>query len=213
MAECIDKFNIAVPCAMVSYSVYNENAYKLDINANNETDWMSFWEQLFVNSINKEIFRNLTQLNEELKKEQKTIVFLIDGLEEILKTVSSNKNQQKAIEVLCQGVLNTIASKYENIGLIIFLRSDMAQNAITVNYEQFKQAFNYAELKWSSDEALKLAVWLVSHAVSDFYQETAPVENASQEVINQYLEKLWGLKLGKKTPMSLFFPLDTGCPF
>ena len=177
---------------MVSYSVYNENAYKLDINANNETDWMSFWEQLFVNSINKEIFRNLTQLNEELKKEQKTIVFLIDGLEEILKTVSSNKNQQKAIEVLCQGVLNTIASKYENIGLIIFLRSDMAQNAITVNYEQFKQAFNYAELKWSSDEALKLAVWLVSHAVSDFYQETAPVENASQEVINQYLEKLWG---------------------
>ena len=197
LAECIDKFNIAVPCAMVSYSVYNENAYKLDINANNETDWMSFWEQLFVNSINKEIFRNLTQLNEELKKEQKTIVFLIDGLEEILKTVSSNKNQQKAIEVLCQGVLNTIASKYENIGLIIFLRSDMAQNAITVNYEQFKQAFNYAELKWSSDEALKLAVWLVSHAVSDFYQETAPVENASQEVINQYLEKLWGLKLGK----------------
>lgn len=115
-----------------------------------------------------------------------------------MKTVSSNKNQQKAIEVLCQGVLNTIASKYENIGLIIFLRSDMAQNAITVNYEQFKQAFNYAELKWSSDEALKLAVWLVSHAVSNFYQETAPVENASQEVIDQYLEKLWGLKLGKK---------------
>ena len=94
--------------------------------------------------------------------------------------------------------IQRIASKYENIGLIIFLRSDMAQNAITVNYEQFKQAFNYAELKWSSDEALKLAVWLVSHAVSDFYQETAPVENASQEVINQYLEKLWGLKLGKK---------------
>ena len=198
LAECIDKFNIAVPCAMVSYSVYNENAYKLDLNANNETDWMNFWEQLFVNSVNEEIFRSLTQLNEELKKEQKTIVFLIDGLEEILKTVSSNKNQQKAIEVLCQGVLNTIASKYENIGLIIFLRSDMAQNAITVNYEQFKQAFNYAELKWSSDEALKLAVWLVSHAVSDFYRETAPVENASQEVIDQYLEKLWGLKLGKK---------------
>mgnify|MGYP000951517535 FL=1 len=196
--ECIDKFNIAVPCAMVSYSVYNENAYKLDLNVNNETDWMSFWEQLFVNSVNEEIFRSLTQLNEELKKKKKTIVFLIDGLEEILKTVSSNKNQQKAIEVLCQGVLNTIASKYENIGLIIFLRSDMAQNAITVNYEQFKQAFNYAELKWSSDEALKLAVWLVSHAVSNFYQETAPVENASQEVIDQYLEKLWGLKLGKK---------------
>lgn len=31
----------------------------------------------------------------------------------------------------------------------------MAQNAITVNYEQFKQANGYAELKWTSDEALK----------------------------------------------------------
>ena len=31
---------------------------------------------------------------QELKKEQKSIVFLIDGLEEILKLVFSNKNQQ-----------------------------------------------------------------------------------------------------------------------
>lgn len=45
---------------------------------------------------------------------------------------------------------------------------------------------------------MKLAVWLVSHAVADFYQEPVPVENASQEVIEQYLEKLWGLKLGRK---------------
>lgn len=74
----------------------------------------------------------------------------------------------------------------------------MAQNAITVNYEQFKQAFSYAELKWSSDEALKLAVWIASHAVDGFYKENTPIENSSQEIINQYLEKLWGLKLGKK---------------
>lgn len=158
---------------------------------------MNFWEQLFVNSVNKE-FTSFAQLNEKLKEEEKTVIFLIDGLEEILKAVSSNKNQQKAIEVLCQGVLNTISARYENIGLIIFIRSDMAQNAITVNYEQFRQSFAYAELKWSSAEALKLAVWLVSHANSDFYRESIPIENASQEIIDKYLEELWGLKLGKK---------------
>ena len=177
--------------------VYIDNTIDLDSNAAKELDWMSFWEQLFVKSVNSSL-DSFAHLNEELKKEQKSIVFLIDGLEEILKLVFSNKNQQKAIEVLCQGVLNMIAAKYENIGLIIFLRSDMAQNAITVNYEQFKQAFNYAELKWSSDEALKLAVWIVSHAVDGFYKENTPIENSSQEIINQYLEKLWGLKLGKK---------------
>ena len=197
LTQCIDKCNEVISFANISRSVYIDNTIDLDSNAAKELDWMSFWEQLFVKSVNSSL-DSFAHLNEELKKEQKSIVFLIDGLEEILKLVFSNKNQQKAIEVLCQGVLNMIAAKYENIGLIIFLRSDMAQNAITVNYEQFKQAFNYAELKWSSDEALKLAVWIVSHAVDGFYKENTPIENSSQEIINQYLEKLWGLKLGKK---------------
>lgn len=197
LGQCIDCFNKALSFADVSQSIYSDNSYRLDLEANKEIDWMNFWEQLFVNSVNKE-FTSFAQLNEKLKEEEKTVIFLIDGLEEILKAVSSNKNQQKAIEVLCQGVLNTISARYENIGLIIFIRSDMAQNAITVNYEQFRQSFAYAELKWSSAEALKLAVWLVSHANSDFYRESIPIENASQEIIDKYLEELWGLKLGKK---------------
>lgn len=95
---------------------YIDNTIDLDSNAAKELDWMSFWEQLFVKSVNSSL-DSFAHLNEELKKEQKSIVFLIDGLEEILKLVFSNKNQQKAIEVLCQGVLNMIAAKYENIGL------------------------------------------------------------------------------------------------
>ena len=138
LRQCIDCFNGALPFADVSQSIYSDNSYRLDLKANKEIDWMNFWEQLFVNSVNKE-FTSFAQLNEKLKEEEKTVIFLIDGLEEILKAVSSNKNQQKAIEVLCQGVLNTISARYENIGLIIFIRSDMAQNAITVNYEQFRQ--------------------------------------------------------------------------
>ena len=43
-----------------------------------------------------------------------------------------------------------------------------------------------------------MAVWLVSHAVTGFYNEKIAIENASQEIIDKYLEKLWGLKLGKK---------------
>ena len=114
---------------------------------------MKFWEQIFVSSVNKNM-TSLSELDEALQINKKKIVLLIDGLEEILQSVPSSKTQQKAITVLCQGVLNTISAKYENIGLIIFLRSDMAQNAITVNYEQFKQTFSYAELKWSSNGGL-----------------------------------------------------------
>lgn len=197
LTQCIEGFNNSITFAKVSKSIYIDNAQKAKQALEANTDWMLFWEQLFVKSINDNI-ESLSQLNVELKKEKKDIIFLIDGLEEIFKAVSVEKEQQSAIEVLCQGILNTISAKYENIGLIIFLRSDMAQNAITVNYEQFKQAFSYSELKWSSDEALKLAVWLVSHAIENFYNEKVPIENASQEIIEKYLEKLWGLKLGKR---------------
>lgn len=196
LAQCIDNFNRAISFAEASTAVYLDNAYKLSLNMGNDIDWMNFWEQIFVSSVNKNM-TSLSELNEALQKEQKKIVFLIDGLEEILLSVPSSKVQQRAIAVLCQGMLNSIAAKYENIGLIIFMRSDMAQNAIAVNYEQFKQAFSYAELKWSSNEALKLAVWVVSHAVEGFYNEPVSIENASREVIDEHLEKLWGLKLGK----------------
>lgn len=201
--QCIDTCNEAISFSKIEQSVYIENAIKLSQNSENDIDWMDFWEQILVTSFNAHL-TSLEELNVKLKQERKTIVFLIDGLEEILKSVLSSKIQQKAIEVLCQSVLNTIGTRYENIGLIIFLRSDMAQNAITVNYEQFKQAFNYAELKWSSEEALRLAVWLVKHSVDDFYKEDVPIENASEEIIEKYLEILWGLKLGKRNSNEAF---------
>ena len=74
--------------------IYSDNSHKLDLKANEEIDWMSFWEQLFVNSVNKE-FTSFAQLNEKLKEEEKTVIFLIDGLEEILKAVSSKKISKK----------------------------------------------------------------------------------------------------------------------
>lgn len=121
---------------------------------------------------------------------------VVGGRENIME--ASEKTEQKtAIQVLCQDVVNLLAAKYENLGIIVFLRSDMAQNAITTNYEQFKQSYAYAELKWNSDEALKLAVWLVGEAVDGFYNGIKQIENAPKEIIDKHLEKLWGLKLGK----------------
>lgn len=196
LEKCIENLNSEVDFADVSSSVYVDNVNQLSSYCTENIDWAAFWEQLFATSVHKDI-HSLSELDERLKREEKKIVFLIDGLEEIFKEVAFNAVQQNAITVLCQGILNTMAVKYENIGLIVFLRSDMAQNAITVNYEQFKQVFNYAELKWSSDEALRLVVWLVSHAIQGFYKEPISVENASKAVIEKYLEKLWGLKLGK----------------
>lgn len=198
LGECITAVNTEIESAQVSASVYLDNSQKLEKQMAVTTDWLDFWERLLAGSVNKK-FVSLDEVSDKLREEDKKAVFLIDGLEEILRNVSSDLNQQKAVQTLCQDIVNIMAAKYDNLGIVIFLRSDMAQNAITVNYEQFKQANGYAELKWTSDEALKLVVWVVSQAVEGFYDAKSPIENASKEVIDLYLEKLWGQKLGKNS--------------
>lgn len=196
--ECIATVNTEIESAQVSASVYLDNSQKLEKQMTEITDWRDFWEKLLASSVNKN-WGSFDEVSDKLRKEDKKAVFLIDGLEEILRNVSGDLNQQKAVQTLCQDIVNIMAAKYDNLGIVIFLRSDMAQNAITVNYEQFKQANGYAELKWTSDEALKLVVWVVSQAVKDFYEAKCPIENASKEVIDLHLEKLWGQKLGKNS--------------
>ena len=196
MRQCIDMVNYQVSCADISVDVYGENSLDLERQVSREQDWIKYWEKLLVSSVNSK-FKSLFELSSELRKINKKIVFLIDGLEEILRSVSTNLIQQKAVRVLCQDIINMISARYDNVGIILFLRSDMAQNAIKVNYEQFKQAHSYAALKWTSNEALRLVVWIVSQSAEDFYDSSVPIELASQEVINSHLDKLWGLKLGR----------------
>ena len=71
---------------------YIDNTIDLNSNAAKELDWMSFWEQLFVKSVNSSL-DSFVHLNEELKKEQnsekKTLPM---NLEEDALTASEEKS-------------------------------------------------------------------------------------------------------------------------
>ena len=159
-------------------------------------EWKKFWEKLFVKSVDEQLDSYGT-LDEQLTKMNKRIVFILDGLEETLQETNENFSQQRAISVLCQEVVRDISLRYANLGVIVFLRKDLARDSITTNFEQFSQLYSNVELKWSRNEALRLALWLVNQAHKDFYQEDIPIEMASVEIIERELQKLWGLKLGK----------------
>lgn len=124
---------------------------------------------------------------------------MIDGLEEIFSQTAVSETEKNAIVALCRDFINDIKIKYQNWGIMVFLRKDMARDSVTVNFEQFQSLYNSVELRWSSTEALRLVVWLVNQAVPDFYQEEAPIETASRAVLEYILRRLWGLKLGKST--------------
>ena len=71
---------------------YIDNTIDLNSNAAKELDWMSFWEQLFVKSVNSSL-DSFAHLSEELKKEQnsekKTLPM---NLEEDALTASEEKS-------------------------------------------------------------------------------------------------------------------------
>ena len=118
-------------------------------------------------------------------------------MEEIFDKTLSNQNEKNAIVALARDTINSLRAKYKNIGCIIFLRQDVARNAIDVNYTQFENLYKNYELNWSKMEALRLALWLVHQAVPGFYTESVEIAQASAEVIESNLIKLWGRKLGK----------------
>ena len=162
----------------------------------NEGLWLDFWEKLILESFGKK-FNSLKDVDDILGRNNKRIILLIDGLEEIFKSVVRDDQERMAISILVQNIVNNIKMKYKNIGIIVFMRYDMAQNAIIVNWAQFEQQYKKYKLEWSANEALRLVVWLFQQSDRKFFKENIPIEQASDTLINRYLTKIWGTKLGR----------------
>lgn len=198
-STCIDEANASISCLSACNAVFldNDGALKKAIEAPPNVSWAEYWEQLLSASLNP-AFMGFEDANRALQECGRKIVFLVDGLEEIFRDIFNDKNQQEAVRELCQTVVNRLTLRYHNMGIVIFLRRDLARAAIQINYAQFEQIYQDVALKWSSSEALRLAVWLVAQADKSFYrQNDIKIEDASQRVIDEHLVRLWGLKLGK----------------
>lgn len=113
--ECIATVNTEIESAQVSASVYLDNSQKLEKQMTEITDWRDFWEKLLASSVNKN-WGSFDEVSDKLRKEDKKAVFLIDGLEEILRNVSGDLNQQKAVQTLCQDIVNIMAGKVRQFG-------------------------------------------------------------------------------------------------
>ena len=163
-------------------------------------EWKEIWGECLLNAFDLKKYSTLKQVEETLKKEGYNILFVVDGLEEIFEDTLDDKMQKNAIRALVQELLNEIKILYPHIGMLVFLRKDLSNNSIETNREQFEGQNRKFMLNWTHDEALRLALWLVSKAVPGFYDEKEiPIEEASKDVVKRNLDRVWGLKLGKRS--------------
>lgn len=167
-------------------------------------EWRSFWIEYLIASTGLGV-QSLLELNDYLKHIDRRVVFMIDGLEEIMQDVVSSETQKHAITALCQSVVAELRSIPEpRVGMILFLRRDIALNSIDQNWAQFYTSYSQYELKWSRTEALQLVLWLCKSIDPHFDTLSdadlpIPVENMTYELLEERLEKLWGKKLGGAT--------------
>lgn len=165
--------------------------------------WEDFWDQLICSQFG--IFEGgLSALNDYLLKQSSRITLVFDGIEDVFDD-SKEENNRKAISALLR--LPSRLSELENrcIGVVVFVRADYVQAAITQNHGQFIQRYLPFQLKWDPENFLRLAYWLCYRAdviplpkgkSNKEWEER--IQNLQLEELKIFLEVLWGKKLGRK---------------
>lgn len=163
------------------------------------TEWVKQWFDL-ITGMFQESYADISELDKAVASRGKKIVFVVDGLEDVCADSQNNKDNRwkMLLKALCQNVVNELQGlDYGNIGMIVFARKDMINNAIDTNTEQFRSMYYNYELNWTPTEALRLALWIASKAYPEL-TDGIDVLNATRSVMTDKLTILWGLKLGKK---------------
>jgi hypothetical protein len=168
-----------------------------------EVWWRHKWFEIFASSFGAFVTAEnayASVLIDHLRKSGKQIVVMIDGLEDLFPDIANNKSEQVALRALIQGVPNYLREVPDNpLGVLIFVRADLARSAVTQNYGQFSRLYEAFALQWNEEEALRLAVWLAHSAgMPSFVGSTKDAELLSVEEAKEELLPLWGPKLGSE---------------
>lgn len=162
-----------------------------------DTDWDNFWCQLLIAELNPSC-SDFNSLNTWLVDIDKSIVLLVDGVEDLFDSPEQDANQREAIKALLE--LPNYFSEIRNrrIGFICFIRADYIQAVIKQNTAQYVARFQPFKLEWTPESFLRLAYWICGKAeVIGANSDSA--ETLSTEELLKYLEKLWGQKLGRNS--------------
>lgn len=198
LKECIAAAREGLGIETISNAVYSDNenyVKKFKEKEHSAIGWQEFWRNILLHSVGE--FGSFAELEQCLKDKNKKLLFILDGCENLFDETPLSANSKRALEILCRDIMNELNElEGENIGMVTFLRRDLAEEAITTNYKQFETQYSSYELNWSQTEALRLALWIAAQADESFLENTT-ITKATKEMIEQRLQGLWGMKLGK----------------
>ncbi|MYU07764.1 AAA family ATPase [Streptomyces sp. SID8366] len=125
-------------------------------------------------------------------------LFVVDGLEDWLETLDSEP-KRIALRALLMEVpawLRRLRSR--SLGLVVFVRQDLVRTAIRQNLGQFLARYSPYELRWDTEDALRLSLWVAVNAGA-VTEPPRPIADMGFDEIVRALLPLWGAKLGTET--------------
>ncbi|MFM0319758.1 hypothetical protein PQR36_33115 [Paraburkholderia nemoris] len=158
-------------------------------------DWVAFWTSIMARAVGSDA-TTLSELNQFISKAGLSIVFLFDGIEDVLRSVLTDDAQRAAVEAIIELPNRIRELKTPAIGVLAFVREDYAKAVKTQNFGQFQSRYEKFRLDWSPREFLQLVFWLCADAGIEWARKEE-VDGLDNEKIVERLEMLWGKKLGR----------------
>ncbi len=155
--------------------------------------WDDFWSNFICSQFGM-AGAKISELNDHLVKVGKSVLLVIDGLEDAFFD-STNDASRAAINslLLLPNRLDELSNRH--IGVLVLVREDYVQSAVRQNVGQFLGRYAPFKLEWNPESFLRLAYWLC--ALSKIVDNsTSQAETLSLENLLENLEPLWGKKLG-----------------
>ncbi|CAL9467753.1 hypothetical protein SUDANB171_02758 [Streptomyces sp. enrichment culture] len=172
------------------------NAGLRDERANDSAFWRSRWLECLARAAGADPGQDAEEfLVEQAMSGDKARLFLIDGLEDWLQTYEA-ESERVALRSLLIDVPDWIRRlRHRSLGLVVFVRHDLVRAAIRQNLGQFLDRYAPYQLRWGTEDALRLSLWVATSAGAVTTMET-PIADLGYDEIIQALLPLWGAKLG-----------------
>ncbi|HSN97446.1 MAG TPA: hypothetical protein VLS89_04075, partial [Candidatus Nanopelagicales bacterium] len=130
-----------------------------------------------------------------------SVCLAIDGLEDAFQpnpTKGLAEHQQRLLRGLLQGFTSVVREQSSpHLGVVAFVRRDLAKDAIPQNFGQFEALHSRFTLAWSPTEALRLVAWLLNRAGLHVIEEDR-VPLAPYDELRRGLISFWGANMGSQ---------------
>lgn len=125
------------------------------------------------------------------------VCLAIDGLEDALQIAPGEpmhpRRRSRLLALLTELVPAIRDLRSPSLGAVVYVRRDIAQQAIVQNFGQFESQYRLWAFLWTPTEALRLAAWLLNEAG---FLKFADFGNASYDTLRQVLAPFWGTRMG-----------------